>query len=133
MKRNRFYCKNTLWNVIDGDESDQTERNWMDQNVKILIWNGMGDNGSNKDGLELNGLYCGNVQWNVMGDNVSDWNRNKPKVTEWIKTWRFCYGVLRETTNTIGKAWNGMDINLKMRYKMWWKAINNIGKEIKLR
>ena len=41
-----------------------TERNWMDRNVKVLLWNMMGDDESDRDGLEQNG-------------------------SEWIATWQY--------------------------------------------
>ena len=58
---------NTLWNLMVGNESDWTERNWMDQKLTILIWSMMGDYESYCDGLEQNLLQLDNNIWNLTG------------------------------------------------------------------
>ena len=58
---------NTLWNLMVGNESDWTERNWMDQKLTILIWSMIGDYESYCDGLEQNLLQLDNNIWNLTG------------------------------------------------------------------
>ena len=45
----------------------------MDRNVEVLLWIMIGDDKSNHDGLEQNGLQHNNTLWNVIGANASDW------------------------------------------------------------
>ena len=37
-----------------------------------------------------------------------------------------CYEMWQKTANPLGKAWNGMDCNVTIRYGTWWEAMNQI-------
>ena len=45
----------------------------MDRNVEVLLWIMIGDEKSNHNGLEQNGLQHKNTLWNVIGANELDW------------------------------------------------------------
>ena len=46
-----------------------------------MLWNIKIDDGSDNNGLELNGYHCENMLWNVMGVDEQDWDRNELKRT----------------------------------------------------
>ena len=51
----------------------------MNCNMDFLIWNVMGDDGSDWDGLGWNGFQSDNTPFNLMGDNGSYCDRKKRK------------------------------------------------------
>ena len=43
LEQNGLQHKNTIWNMMGVNESDWAEKNWMDHNIKVLIWSMTGD------------------------------------------------------------------------------------------
>ena len=45
----------------------KTERNWIDWNMEVLIWNMKGYEEYYEDGMKYDGLQHDNMIWNVIG------------------------------------------------------------------
>ena len=73
LERNGLQRENTLLNMMGVNESDWTERIWMNCNIKVLLWSMTWDDESDCDGLERNVLQLENTLWNVIGVYKSYW------------------------------------------------------------
>ena len=60
----------------------ENERNWMDCNVAVLIWDMIGYEKYYQYGLEHNGSQHDNTIWNMIDINESDWDGKELNVLQ---------------------------------------------------
>ena len=117
LKGNGLQWNNALCNLMVGNKSYWTERNWMDHNIHFLLWIMKVYNESNWNGLERNILQLDNNLWNMIGLDKSDldgkelivlqfevfnmehdgiwWIKLGRFGIEWILTWNTLWDMIR--------------------------------------